>query len=100
MDEMTLTLHNPLTEEEWDLIEDVDFDHTNSITFHTKHGKEVVFAKRKTGRWIERDDGWGGMYYECSVCQEAFTLIDGTPSDNLYNFCPYCGADMRGEEEE
>ena len=49
MAEMTFTLHNPLTEEEWDLIEDVDFDHTNSIIFHTKHGKEVEFVKRKEG---------------------------------------------------
>ena len=50
MDEMTFTLHHPLTEEELDIIEDVDFDHTNSITFHTKHGKEVVFVKCKRGR--------------------------------------------------
>jgi hypothetical protein len=46
-DEMTFTLHNPLTEEEWDMITDVDLDHTTEITFHTKHGKEVVFVKRK-----------------------------------------------------
>lgn len=45
MDEITLTLNNPLTEEEWDLIEDVDFDKTNSIEFHTKHGKTVKFVK-------------------------------------------------------
>ena len=45
MDEMTFTLNNPLTEEEWDLIEDVDFDNTNSIEFHTKHGKTVKFVK-------------------------------------------------------
>ena len=50
MYEMTFALHNPLTEEEWDMIEDVDLDHTPEITFHTKHGKEVVFVKRKTGR--------------------------------------------------
>lgn len=54
--------------------------------------------ERKTGKWIEQDDGWDGIYYECSVCREPFTLIDGTPSDNLYNFCPNCGADMRGEQ--
>ena len=56
--------------------------------------------ERKTGEWIVQDDGWDGVYYECSCCKEAFTLIDGTPSENLYNFCPNCGADMRGEEDE
>ena len=54
--------------------------------------------ERKTkAKWIERDDGWDGTYYECSCCREPFTLIDGTPTDNLYNYCPNCGADMRGE---
>ena len=52
MDEMTLTLNSPITEEQWDMIEDVDFDHTDSITFYTKHGKEVEFVKRKTGEWL------------------------------------------------
>lgn len=54
---MTLTLNNPLTEEEWDLIEDVDFDKTNSIEFHTKHGKTVKFVKctdERTGDLISR----------------------------------------------
>ena len=36
--------------------------------------------------------------FECSICKEPFTLICGTPKDNLYNFCPNCGADMRGED--
>lgn len=53
--------------------------------------------ERRKGKWIEQDDGWDGVYYECSCCKEAFTLLDGTPSDNLYNFCPNCGADLRGE---
>lgn len=45
MDEMTLTLNSPITEEQWDDITDVDFEHTNEITFHTKHGKIVKFVK-------------------------------------------------------
>lgn len=45
MDEMTLTLDSPITEEQWDAITDVDFEHTNEITFYTKHGKEVKFVK-------------------------------------------------------
>ena len=45
MNEFTLTLNSPLTEEQWDAITDVDFEYTNEITFHTKHGKEVVFKK-------------------------------------------------------
>jgi len=42
--EFTLTLNRPITEAQWDAI-DVDFEHMNEITFHTKHGKEVKFVK-------------------------------------------------------
>lgn len=44
-DTFEFTLDNPLTEDQWDMIADVDFDRTDRITFHTKHGKEVEFAK-------------------------------------------------------
>lgn len=44
-DTFEFTLNNPLTEEQWDKISDVDFDRTDHVTFHTKHGKEVEFAK-------------------------------------------------------
>lgn len=44
-DTFEFTLNSPLTEEQWDTITDVDFDRTDRITFHTKHGKEVEFAK-------------------------------------------------------
>ena len=52
----------------------------------------------RKGHWIEQEDFNGDTYYDCSECKESFCLMDGTPTDNLYNFCPYCGADMRGAE--
>ena len=94
-DEMTFTLHNPLTEEEWDMITDVDFDHTQEITFHTKHGKEVVFVKRRKGVWFDPDDGkilTDGYCATCSVC--------GEWSEYLTAYCGNCGADMRGGQNE
>ena len=55
--------------------------------------------KGHTGCWIE-NDGWDGdVYYECSVCKEAFCMMDGTPIDNMYYYCPHCGAAMAGEIE-
>lgn len=44
-DNCILRLNSPITEEEWDMIIDVDFDNTEQIWFHTKHGKEVHFYK-------------------------------------------------------
>ena len=53
----------------------------------------------KTGHWIEQE-GWDGdVCYECSVCREPFCLIDGTPTDNMYNYCPNCGAKMIKPQE-
>lgn len=51
------------------------------------------------GEWIEREDWNGDYYYDCSVCGESFVLCDGTPSMNLYHFCPNCGARMKGGAE-
>lgn len=42
---MEFTLNSPLTEEDLDKVYDVDMDSTDSVTFHTKHGKEVEFVK-------------------------------------------------------
>lgn len=46
-------------------------------------------SERKKGRWI--DKGMEGSWNYCSVCGER--AID------LYDYCPNCGADMRGESE-
>ena len=52
------------------------------------------------GKWEEITDNWyDEIIYRCSVCNEEFVTIDGTPAENLYNFCPNCGADMRGKEQ-
>lgn len=45
MGDLICTLSSPITEEEWDMLEDVDFEHTEKIYFHTKHGKDVEFVK-------------------------------------------------------
>ena len=46
------------------------------------------------GHWIEQEDGNLDTYYTCSSCKEDFDLIAGTPCENLYNYCPNCGAKM------
>lgn len=54
----------------------------------------------KRGEWeeISEYNGWGDTHYRCSVCDEEWFLEDGTPKQNNMNFCPQCGADMRGTE--
>lgn len=58
-----------------------------------------VKPQDQTGHWIEKEDFNMDTYYDCSECGESFCLIDGTPTDNLYNFCPNCGAKMFESQE-
>lgn len=48
----------------------------------------------KTGHWIEKTDYNGDIYYDCSVCNESWMTIEGTPWVNGMNYCPHCGAKM------
>ena len=59
----------------------------------------AVQPQQKTGRWIEQTDTQNDVYYVCSNCKEAFTLIEGTPTDNLCNYCQNCGAKMGSDNE-
>lgn len=46
---------------------------------------------KKKGKWIDKSGGIEGAWNYCSVC--------GEQAIDLYDFCPNCGADMRGEQE-
>jgi hypothetical protein len=60
--------------------------------FKTMIPLEVEKAKeRKTGKWIDKSDGIDGAWNYCSVC--------GEQAIDLFDFCPNCGADMRGEPD-
>lgn len=54
-----------------------------------------TIEERKKGKWIgEPKDGIEAMFFKpkCSVC--------GFESAEVKNFCPVCGADMRGDKDE
>lgn len=59
----------------------------------------------KTGKWIDRQfkskiDGEIRNGWECSECHESFFRYDFVNTDEFIpNFCPKCGADMRGDTE-
>lgn len=50
---------------------------------------------QECGEWEEIEDDWNmETIYKCSACKEEFVTIYGTPADNLWNYCPYCGTKM------
>ena len=44
-------------------------------------------------KWIDYEDvtGEGSNTYECPYCDFILQLMEGTPEENLYNYCPRCG---------
>ena len=51
--------------------------------------KALPTVQPKRGKWIDKSGGIEGAWNYCSVC--------GEQAIDLYDFCPNCGADMRGE---
>ena len=52
----------------------------------------TIEPKRKMGKWITQEFG---SWAECSECHELYDIPIA-----YSNFCPNCGADMRGERNE
>ena len=51
--------------------------------------------ERIKGRWTKAYDGYDG-HVKCVQC---FKTYDWDTQAQYYNFCPNCGADMRGEQD-
>ena len=89
-----------------DLIAETDITNGTELVFTGKQVQALlrdlsrVTPKQRTGHWIEQEDYNLDTFYDCSECGESFSLIDGTPTDNLYNYCPNCGAKMESEDKE
>ena len=53
----------------------------------------TIEPQRMRGRWIPQ--GWNDTYCKCSCCDAVYVT-----AKIPYNFCPNCGADMRGGQDE
>lgn len=63
---------------------------------------ELPSSAQKTGKWIVVSDGYGNgeataCICECSECKDTIWVYK--KADRKWNYCPNCGADMRGEQE-
>ena len=50
----------------------------------------------KTGKWILDDEDANS--WECSECGGLLLIDDGTPYENNWHFCPYCGSKLEEEK--
>ena len=71
----------------------------------------ISALEQQTGEWIRtetihkcyaRDDTYTTWAYNCSVCgaRPLAKYASDLADDELSNYCPNCGADMRGAEDE
>jgi DNA-directed RNA polymerase subunit RPC12/RpoP len=57
------------------------------------------YRKQRVGEWTKHIDEWDCEYAKCSCCGEEFYDATGEDTiDMFYNFCPNCGAKMKGGE--
>jgi DNA-directed RNA polymerase subunit RPC12/RpoP len=49
----------------------------------------------KHGKWVSTGNALGYTEYHCSACDNYLFLVSW--KDELYNYCPYCGAKMDKE---
>ena len=73
----------------------------------SENQKEVKFDKycktckhwsaRPQGEWIDVVTGDQYKMWSNLTCPECGTVFEEIYSPSLYNFCPNCGADMRGD---
>lgn len=63
----------------------------------SKPNEATVYDMReiKRGKWVSTGDVLGYTEYHCSECDNYLFLVSW--KDELYNYCPYCGAKMDKE---
>ena len=66
-------------------------------TFYEVIERQPTIEERKTGEWIVTAEFEDCCYAKCNQCKVTQVFYYNKP---LTNFCPNCGADMRGEEHE
>ena len=66
------------------------------------HAEELLYdaiallkEKKPIGEWVRvsSDDDYENVW-ECSMCHTLQMIIDGTPEENEWHYCPHCGAKM------
>ena len=51
---------------------------------------------KQSAAWVLYEDEETNAW-ECSACHEVQWLMEGSPFDNKWYYCPFCGATMKKE---
>lgn len=70
----------------------VFYDDQHGFCINTDDVLMLFEPERKKGEWFVNIYKYGKDRYECSECSKT--------TDVEYDFCPNCGADLRGEIDD
>ena len=82
----------------WDWVTKREYEHTNATYWLQKRIEAIPSADRPQGEWEDtgKDPSHShpltAIWYRCSEC--------GYGTNAKTNFCPDCGAEMKGEDDE
>ncbi len=67
-----------------------------------EHEETIGADPTAHARWIpyESETGEDSNTYKCSSCGRVQIIIDGTPKENGWDYCPHCGAKMDESDTE
>lgn len=60
---------------------------------------EQVLAPKQMCTWTYCPGQYGSSDYWETECGNAFQLASGTPTENDFHFCPYCGKRLEEKNE-
>ena len=85
----------PNTDYDEGFVDGVEFGVSTVSTMPT------IQPERKKGEWLPDNNNAYEMRFVCSCCKESEVVptIGFTKYRPLWDFCPNCGADMRGEKD-
>ena len=82
------------------IVADVEVDTRTNMAHVTGFRTIDDVAPVVHGKWIGYPEclkfinAYASDHIVCSACEECFSIIDNCTE--RFNFCPHCGADMRG----
>lgn len=101
LSEVKLTIDNAPTvtpiDETFSTAIDKHGDNTFSVSVISSKGKKIDFERVKKGEWKQRERAsFGFADFECTNCH---CIAEDEPVETFgYNYCPNCGAKMKGGE--
>lgn len=82
----------------------IDADALKETKFDEIDNAPIDAVPVKHGQWLEDEKAYPGpdlSNYVCSSCKRVGgTWIKGLKPENLFTYCPWCGAKMDGERRD